>query len=224
MKHTTSLILFLISSFCLVGAFTYPFFSIALDTDVPASVSMGKDLIFQGKSTPIIGNQITELTNSFFGDKLFDEACEKDWKPCFQSWLADQIGITRGDQYLLDIIQKMFTQREIFLGILLFSFSVLFPISKNILGLICTICSPKSKKKYYVWLNKTGKWSMTDVFVVALLIVFFKADNIHLYMEAKTGVYLFACAALFSSLGAMRLGSELGAQLCFHPPSSSNRQ
>ena len=61
---------------------------------------------------------------------------------------------------------------------------------------------------------------MTDVFVVALLILFFKAESIHLYMEAQIGVYFFACAALTSSLGAQRLGTELGAQLCFTPQGS----
>ena len=63
---------------------------------------------------------------------------------------------------------------------------------------------------------------MTDVFVVALLILFFKAESIHLYMEAQTGVYLFACSAIFSSLGAQKLGSELGARLCFHAPTTSS--
>ena len=58
---------------------------------------------------------------------------------------------------------------------------------------------------------------MTDVFVVALLILFFKAESIHLYMEAQIGVYLFACAAILSSIGAQKLGTELGATLCFHP-------
>ena len=62
---------------------------------------------------------------------------------------------------------------------------------------------------------------MTDVFVVALLILFFKAESIHLYMEAQIGVYFFAFAAIISSLGAQRLGSELGAQLCFHPQNVS---
>ena len=57
---------------------------------------------------------------------------------------------------------------------------------------------------------------MTDVFVVALLILFFKAESIHLYMEAQIGVYFFAFAAIISSLGAQRLGGERGAQLCFH--------
>ena len=221
MKHTISLTLFLISTLCLIAALVYPFFSIQLETDIPESVSIGKELIFQGKSTPIIGNQITALTDSFFGAQLFSEACQKDWEPCFQSWLAEQIGITRGDQYLLTMIQKTFTHGEVFLGALLLSFSVLFPFSKNLLGLLCSLSTSKTKQKYYVWLSKTGKWSMTDVFVVALLILFFKAESIHLYMEAQIGVYFFAFAAIISSLGAQRLGTELGAQLCFHPQSVS---
>lgn len=192
-----------------------------LDTDVPNSIQVGKNLIYQGKDTPVIGGQVSAMTDSFFGPKLFSEACQSNWKPCFQDWLATQIGVTRGDQYLLNMIQGTFEHGEIFLGVLIFAFSILFPISKNLLGILITMSSVKSKQVAYSWLSKTGKWSMTDVFVVALLILFFKAESIHLYMEAKTGVFLFALSAIFSSLGSHKLGSELGARLVFDTSEAS---
>jgi hypothetical protein len=184
--------------------------------EVPEAVGIGKDLIVTGMSVPFAGTYITDITNNFFGQTLFSQTCQADWSPCFQDWIADQIGITRGNQYLLNMIKDTFGHGEAFLGTIILVFSILFPLSKNLLGLAASMSGTQaSKQSLYSMLTKTGKWSMTDVFVVALLILFMKADNIHLYMQADNGVYCFAVSALLSSLGAYVLGQELGAKLHF---------
>ena len=215
-KHSISLVFFLLSLLSLLGAFYFPFFSIQLDIDVPKSVDIGKNLIMSGKSTPIIGSKISTFIDYFFGPELFSDTCQENWTECFQDWFAFQIGVTRGDQYLLNMIQDTWNHGELFLGTLIFFFSVIFPVSKVFLGIWSTITSSVPSKQFcYVWLMKTGKWSMTNVFVVALLILFFKAEHIHLHLEAQVGVYLFAVSALCSSIGSQRLGSELGATFSF---------
>lgn len=215
-KHTASLTLFSLSLMALLGSFYFPFFSIQLKMQVPETVAMGKDLIVTGMSVPIAGAYITDITDSFFGSTLFSQTCQANWTPCFQDWIAAQVGITRGDQYLLSMIQDTFGHGEVFLGTIILVFSVLFPLSKNILGVAASLSgSESSKQSLYSLLSKVSKWSMTDVFVVALLILFMKADNIHLYMLADKGVYCFAISALLSSLGAYFLGQELGATIRF---------
>lgn len=221
-KHTTSLGLFSLSLMALLASFYFPFFSIQLKMQVPETVAMGKELIVTGMNVPIAGTYITDITNSFFGPELFSQTCQTNWTPCFQDWIATQVGITRGDQYLLSMIQDTFGHGEVFLGSIILIFSVLFPLSKNILGIAASVSgSQTSKQSLYGILTKTSKWSMTDVFVVALLILFMKAENIHLYMLADNGVYCFALSALLSSLGAYFLGQELGATLRFTRSSSA---
>ena len=215
-KHTVSLALFSLSLLALLSSFYFPFFSIQLKMEVPEAVGIGKELIVTGMNVPVAGTYITEITDSFFGPTLFSQTCQTNWTPCFQDWIATQVGITRGDQYLLNMIQDTFGHGEVFLGTIILVFSVLFPLSKNLLGIAASVSgSQSSKQSLYGILTKTSKWSMTDVFVVALLILFMKADNIHLYMQADNGVYCFAVSALLSSLGAYFLGQELGATLRF---------
>lgn len=221
-KHTTSLGIFSLSLMALLASFYFPFFSIQLKMQVPETVAMGKELIVTGMNVPIAGPYITDITNNFFGPELFSQTCQTNWTPCFQDWIATQVGITRGDQYLLSMIQDTFGHGEVFLGSIILVFSVLFPLSKNILGIAASVSgSQTSKQSLYGILTKTSKWSMTDVFVVALLILFMKAENIHLYMLADNGVYCFAISALLSSLGAYFLGQELGATLRFTGSSSA---
>ena len=225
-NHPLSLTLFVLSLLALIGSFYFPFFSIQLKMEVPEAVGAGKDLIITGMDIPIAGNYITDITNNFFGSTLFSQTCQADWSPCFQDWIAAQVGIVRGDQYLLNMIKDTFGHGEVFLGAIILVFSVLFPLSKNLLGLAASMSgSQASKQSLYRMLSKTSKWSMTDVFVVALLILFMKAENIHLYMQADNGVYCFAISALLSSLGAYVLGQELGVKLHFTasiPATSTN--
>ena len=73
---------------------------------------------------------------------------------------------------ILEVVRLMITQGSfdlLLVGFLVFIFSVLFPISK-LVSSICLISSPdlKSNKIIYFLVNKTGKWSMADVMVVAI--------------------------------------------------------
>ena len=73
---------------------------------------------------------------------------------------------------ILEVVRLMITQGSfdlLLVGFLVFIFSVLFPISK-LISSICLISSPdlKSNKIIYFLVNKTGKWSMADVMVVAI--------------------------------------------------------
>lgn len=221
--HGTSLLLFLLSLVCLSASFYFPFFSIQLDMEVPETVQYGKELIVAGTQMPLVGGSIQDMVSNFFGPELFSQQCLRNWTPCFQDWIATQIGITRGDQYLLRMIRDTFGHGEIFLGTIILVFSVLFPISKNVLGVLAGLSSSTTTKQgYYMLLDKTGKWSMTDVFVVALLILFFKAENIHLHLHSDIGVYCFAISTLLSSIAAKILGSELGVRIQFSTTSPAD--
>jgi hypothetical protein len=77
---------------------------------------------------------------------------------------------------IVDVIRTLFqsgTFNGILVGFLILLFSVLFPVSKLIASLIFILSERRPENK---WMNflvfKSGKWSMADVFVVAVFMAF----------------------------------------------------
>ena len=122
-----------------------------------------------------------------------------------------------GEQYLLGIISGLFMSGvlgDIGLGALVLAFSVLFPMIKLVFSfwISAGFSRISQNERIYGWLTIFGKWSMTDVFVVALLITFCKAKNFNMNFHPELGVYFFAAFAISSSLAAYMIGKELGAK------------
>jgi len=92
-------------------------------------------------------------------------------------------------------------QGEYVLAAILFFFSMVFPITKLVaLWLIWAVkLSDPRRSKVLTWLGALGKWSMLDVFIVAILIVAVKLKPLAT-VEPKIGVYLFGLAILCSMI------------------------
>jgi paraquat-inducible protein A len=92
-----------------------------------------------------------------------------------------------------------------FLAGVVFFFSFIFPIAK--LALLTWIwlapLAHIARERWLRWLEVLGKWSMLDVFVVAILIVATKLGPLAL-VKPKPGVYYF-CAAILGSMIATLL-------------------
>ena len=138
-----------------------------------------------------------------------DGASAPGWRPCVKSWIRYKAGIPVGVQTLSAVISRLFVEGEWFLGCLLTLFSVCFPVLKVglTLSLVFMAGRPQLRQSMKKWLDVSAKWSMTDVFIVALMIVFFKAESFNFHFRAEIGVYLFAAAAVLSSLAIMTLPS-----------------
>jgi paraquat-inducible protein A len=100
------------------------------------------------------------------------------------------------------IIWALFENEEYFLTVVLFLFSILFPFLK-LLYLLTLLLSPDLTADFRTrsistmeWL---GRYSMTDVMVLALLIFYVNSSG---YTEADVlpGVYFFAASALMTML------------------------
>ena len=101
---------------------------------------------------------------------------------------------------ILTGIAGLFHDGEYFLAALLLFFSVIFPIVK-IMGLWVlwvTRLDPQQRSRFLEWLGILGKWSMLDVFVVAILIVAAKLGPLA-SVEPRAGIYVF-CAAIFLAI------------------------
>ncbi len=97
---------------------------------------------------------------------------------------------------------------DYFLAALIFFFSVVFPIAKLVLlwGVWEMKLEEDRRNDLVKWLGMLGKWSMLDVFVVALIVVLVKLGPL-----AKTtpqgGVYVFCAAILTSMISGMLIES-----------------
>ena len=105
---------------------------------------------------------------------------------------------------VISTIGALFTSRNHLLAFLLVTFSVVFPIIK--LGLMLSAMMPAFGRYHAVsvrLLTAIGKWSMTDVFVVAVLVAFLamRGDE---FSDAQLGVglYFFAAYCLLSQTAA----------------------
>ncbi|MBI3996415.1 MAG: paraquat-inducible protein A [Candidatus Omnitrophica bacterium] len=101
-------------------------------------------------------------------------------------------------------VVALWQQNELALAAILFFFSIVFPIVKLIgLATIWFLRLPDEHRAVLLhWLGVLGKWSMLDVFVVAILIVLVKLGPF-VKIEPRLGVYVFAAAIAASMLTTM---------------------
>jgi len=97
-------------------------------------------------------------------------------------------------------IIQLIKEGQFFLFIIICGFSVVLPVLK-ILVLFKLISTKTSQSnhidKYLHWMHLYGKWSMLDVFVVAVLVVAVKLGAIA-SVEMQYGLYAFATAVLLT--------------------------
>lgn len=83
---------------------------------------------------------------------------------------------------IMEVVELMMAQNRmdlLFVGGLVFLFSVLFPLSKLIASTIYTFSDAMKKNKVINFLVfKTGKWSMADVFVIAMFMAYLGFDGL----------------------------------------------
>lgn len=100
------------------------------------------------------------------------------------------------------IIYALYQNQEYFLTTVLFLFSILFPFLK-LFYLLTLVTSPdipaEFRKKSISTMEWLGRYSMTDVMVLALIIFYVNSSG---YTEASVlpGVYFFAASALITML------------------------
>ena len=103
---------------------------------------------------------------------------------------------------ILTIIYALFENQEFFLCAVVFAVSIFFPFLK-LFYLLTLLTShdipPEFRKKSLATMEWLGRYSMTDVMVLALMIFYVNSSG---YTEARVlpGVYFFAASALMTML------------------------
>ncbi|MEO7984678.1 MAG: paraquat-inducible protein A [Bacteroidota bacterium] len=99
--------------------------------------------------------------------------------------------------YISTSFRYFFDKGEVFIGFLLLFFTIIFPILKYIF-LFLTLLGRKIPRHGVVAtaLEIINKWSMLDVFVVAVLILNMKFDSSIIVSRLESGTTLFAVSVL----------------------------
>jgi paraquat-inducible protein A len=120
------------------------------------------------------------------------------------------------------IIYALYKNEEFFLCGVLFVFSVVFPFLK-LFYLLTLVTSPdlphEFKARTFATMEWLGRYSMTDVMVLALMIFYMNSSG---YTEAKVlpGAYFFAASALMTMFAYGWANTVAGSR----PARQSNRQ
>lgn len=97
-------------------------------------------------------------------------------------------------------VTELLKEGQIFLFFIITGFSIILPLLKVIV--LTVLLSAKQDKahkldKYLRWMHLYGKWSMLDVFVVAVMVVAVKLGAVA-SVEMRYGLYLFAAAVILT--------------------------
>lgn len=106
-----------------------------------------------------------------------------------------------------ELIVVLFNQGNYVVGISILSFSVLFPLIKTFITLWACLQTSISQRKWFKnFIANLGKWSMADVFVVAVFLAFLAFDNMQVDVgtESNTlfGLYFFMAYCVLSILSS----------------------
>ncbi len=113
-------------------------------------------------------------------------------------WLFDDaISVVGG-------IYTLLREGEYFLFVVLTLFTLVFPCVK--LGLLAVIWAEREHnltrvRRLHGWVEHLGKWSMLDVFVVAILIVAMKSAAVA-ELHIGLGLYLFTFSVVMTQLAS----------------------
>jgi uncharacterized paraquat-inducible protein A len=111
---------------------------------------------------------------------------------------------------IIGTIEKLFIQQNYIIAILVLSFSVIIPLVKTIVILLYGFLKESGLGNNIISLiDKLGKWSMADVFIVAFLVVFFSTkQDIHSALKVESGLYFFLGYVLLSMIGSSLIGKK----------------
>ncbi len=132
--------------------------------------------------------------------------------------VLEQIMLKQDSKGVLSTIAALFRANQVFVAVLLLVFSVVTPTFKTVLTFL--VLSGRDRTGAIAKFVKTvGKWSMADVFVVALLLAIFSLGGDGL-TDARLGIglYFFAGYVILSLLAAQfmvlpKLSEQSGAQV-----------
>jgi paraquat-inducible protein A len=102
---------------------------------------------------------------------------------------------------ILSGIISLWTEKYFFLSVIIFIFSVIFPIAKLVSLIVIWFVKlyDAQRKRLLYFMEFLGKWSMLDVFVTAIIVVTVKL-GVLASAKAETGILFFGASILLAML------------------------
>ncbi len=124
--------------------------------------------------------------------------------------ILGEVTLSFESKSILGTIEKMYHDKNYIIAVLVLLFSVVIPFFKSFVLLLYGFFKESGVGKNLVsFIDKIGKWSMADVFIVAILVVFFSTkQDIHTSIKLEVGLYFFIGYVLLSMLGSSLLGAK----------------
>jgi paraquat-inducible protein A len=104
---------------------------------------------------------------------------------------------------------ELIKEERFFLFFVITSFSIVLPLLKIVVLFLLVSVKQNTNEnlhRFLHWMHLIGKWSMLDVFVVAVLVVTVKLGAIA-SVEARYGIYAFTAAVLLTMYVTSRVVS-----------------
>ncbi|MGF1643874.1 MAG: paraquat-inducible protein A [Thiotrichales bacterium] len=186
-----SLALLLIAFACLIPGITQPMLTLNGSLDKARVVDLGKQMITGNPNLlPMVANVANSLIDSLD--------------------ISGRIQAYEKTRSILGTVRELFDSGNPLVGFLIMLFSVIVPVTKGLLILLGSMVKELRWRHRSIHLsNLISKWSMADVFVVAIVVAFLAAnasrDMGEIFMlEARlgSGFYFFLGYCLLSVASA----------------------
>lgn len=124
--------------------------------------------------------------------------------------LLGEIALYEETQSIVQTIRSLFEHQNYFVAFLILLFSILIPLIKALLLLVVLLFRHWAwRQRVYKFVALIGKWSMADVFVVAVLMALLATNsNDSIDAVLHQGFYYFTAYCLISILGIQLLDIE----------------
>lgn len=117
-------------------------------------------------------------------------------------------GLLGGKDFnVIQVVRALFKNDYAILGTLVFAFSVVFPLAKNLLAAVILRLGASHRPRLMGLLHFLGKWSMLDVFLAAFLIGFSQLAAV-MKIEPLPGLYVFAAGIILNNLASLILSKR----------------
>jgi uncharacterized paraquat-inducible protein A len=192
MKMYVSISLVLISLILLIPGVTEPMLTITGTIEKSQLVNTGKDMLIQDLTEDSRANTrgILDIAASMLG----------------LDTLEGEVEVFRNSRSIIDTISALYQSHHFVVAMLVGLFSIVIPAVKLITMLILLLpVPPLIKQRLSKMISGIGKWSMADVFVVAIIVTYMAGnasagmgDMLKTQSQFEIGFYYFLGYCIFS--------------------------
>jgi uncharacterized paraquat-inducible protein A len=126
--------------------------------------------------------------------------------------MLGEITLSFQSKSIASTIGSLFEKNNYLVGLAILGFSILLPLTKSLLMILALPQFKKTSDTVMHVLHMVGRWSMADVLVVAVLLVFFSMEqsggdgDIITRSELHIGLYFFFYYVILSLIAGQLLG------------------